>query len=190
MPEQKTPGTDVVPPHWIAPGISFRNPVVTRSAITPREVPWFMQVNWKPMPTEFKPMLGSNDMWESKSLPIARPYWRRKYKNNVLRRVGHDWNEVPSWEESGLGATTMMTEPSAPTSERGLWGNLTSLLTAAGSQYTSMQQSKFEQKAAIEKAKIEAEYGLKEDKGILGTGVSGTTVALIGAGIAGAYFLS
>ncbi|MGB0850324.1 MAG: hypothetical protein ACPGTP_03690 [Bacteroidia bacterium] len=182
--ELKTPGTDVVPPHWIAPGISFPNPSLVKTATHARRTPWMMAAGWEPLSVmeEGYPDTHSAGLPGDKKLGIRKPYWRRRFKNNRIRRMGHNHREVPTFDEVGLGQSANMTNQPAPTSERGIWGNLTSLLSAAGSIWQKTEALKIQQKAAVEQARIQAQ---SEANSILPD--ASTLAVIAGAGIVGIW---
>lgn len=178
----ETPGSEMVPSGWFRPGISFNNPDIPKAATTVRRIPWFMEQGWKPMPAIIEDAEGSGGFHRIKGLNVAKPYWRRKYKDRVLRRLNHASNEVPTFEEVGLGDS--MNIPSAPSTERGFWGNVESLLTSAGSIWQQKEQQKLDQAAARN------EVEMKRALSVINAPDPTTIGLVIVAGVLGYYFLS
>ena len=158
MSNEKTPGTNVTPPHWIAPGISFTNPMLARTSTHVRNVPWMIPAGWKPLSvlSQGYPNTGSGNMSKNKNLKTRKPYWRRTFKEENLVRMGHNFKEVPSFEEVVLGESVSQNTSPAPVAQTNFWGAVSGMLTSVGSIWQQKAALKVEQKIAVEQAKIQA----------------------------------
>lgn len=139
-----------VPANWIRPGYIFDNQLPAQQATKPRRTPWFVTGNPNFMPAVMVPQKGEIIGNTLKPYPAV---WRRNMKERNRRKIGNIGTELPSFEETRLGEIAE-TLPPGPTSERGIWGNLQSLLLSAGSIWQQNEQMKYETRAAIEQAKL------------------------------------
>lgn len=144
--ETKQTNQDVVRAQWIAPGISFKNPDISTIATVGRRTPWFMENSIAMMPSM---------KHEGPMLDIQKPKWRRMYKNRNLVRLDRSYRELPSFGEVGFGSLRDVA-PSVPSSDRGMWGNLESVLMAAGSIWQQKEQLKANQKIAEEQIRLQS----------------------------------
>lgn len=163
---------------YLYPGISFRNPTVPRTPKIVRNYPWLM-MKWNTPITVVSERKGipHNNMFGSKVLNRRRAYWRRESKYNTLRRLGHNSREIVSFDDMGLGQIPDEGK-FVPTHERGVWGNLQSLLSAAGSIILAKEEAK--RKAEVEKERVRLEAEIEKQRGmknlpLLGVG-TGTLV--------------
>jgi len=145
-------------------------------------VPWFMSQGFYPMAEMVPNGIDYDGTQKIKTLDVAKPYWRRRYKDRVLRRLNHASREVPSFDEVGLGDTQEV--PYLPSVEKGIWGNLESLLSTAGSIWQKKETVKLEAKAAENRIKMDYELSKLDAPG------TWTAVGLIVAAGIGYYALT
>lgn len=138
------------------PGISFKNPKVTRISAPIRTRPWFYQE------TAIGPLSAVNKIRRSDlaNSKVLRPYeavWQRATLRRNTDNIGAYFNEVPNARQLGLGeapATSTTT-----TTNRDPLGFLTNLVTTvgnAGSSVLTSLQKREDQKTQTAIATVQA----------------------------------
>lgn len=166
------PNNKSVPAQWVSPGISFENPDVVATATYAKSRPWFIENSL----TAMVPIPKKGPL-----LDIQKPKWRRMYKNRNLVLLDRSYRELPTFDELDFGALHGLNE--TPISERGMWGNLESVLMTAGSLWQQKENLKSQQKIAEEQLKLQALLPVE----LSTTAMVGLAVA---AGVFGYFMLS
>ena len=138
------------------PGISFKNPKVTRISAPIRTRPWFYQE------TAVGPLSAVNkvkrsDLANSKVLKPYEAVWQRSALQRNTDNIGAYFHEVPNAQQLGLGeapATSITTTTNRD--PLGFLTNLVSTIGNAGSSVLTTMQKQQDQKTQTAMATVQA----------------------------------
>ena len=139
-----------------SPGISFKNPKVTKISAPVRTRPWFYQE------TAVGPLSAVNkirraDLANSKVLKPYQAVWQRSALQRNTDNIGAYFHEVPSAQQLGLGeapATSITTTTNRD--PLGFLTNLVSTIGNAGSSVLTTLQKQQDQKTETAMATVQA----------------------------------
>lgn len=139
-----------------SPGISFKNPPVTRTSAPVRTRPWFFQE------TALGPLSAVNKVSKANlaNSKVLRPYqavWNRSVRAKQAEELGAYFSDVPTAQQLGLGeapATSVTTTTNRD--PLGFLTNLVSTVENAGSSVLTSMQRREDEKTQTAMATVKA----------------------------------